>query len=112
VPPLSPPHTLAGGTTPTATPGTTTAGTGTGLWGPYDPAATDGRATLERGSAYIMNSTMKEDEVASNYPDAFEGGLVFLSRIIQAGTGTASLANGPTLANLLTAFPRLRLVRE
>jgi hypothetical protein len=65
-----------------------------------------------RGEAYILNETIKEDDIGSDHPPVIEGGLVFLSRIIQSGVVAASLALGPTLANLLAGFPRLRLVKE
>src|SRR5262245_34217470 len=88
--------------------------TASGKYGPYDPAATGTGRELApvRGETYIANETIKEDEIASDHPPVLEGGLVFLDRIIQAGTGTASLAAGPTLANLLAGFPRLRLIKE
>jgi hypothetical protein len=87
--------------------------TASGKYGPYDPAAVDGRAVAPvRGEAYILNETIKEDEVASDFPPVLEGGRVFLGRIIQSGVGAASLAAGPTLANLLAGFPRLLLVKE
>jgi hypothetical protein len=83
-------------------------GGGTNGWyGPYDPAATDGRQTLARGSCWIMNETVREQDLHSSHPPVLDGGRVFRSRIIQAGTGAASLAAGPTLANLEAAFPRL-----
>jgi hypothetical protein len=83
-----------------------------GNYGPYDPAATDGRQTLTRGSCFLLNESMHENMAASNHPPVIEGGLVFVSRVIQSGVGAASLAAGPTLANLLAAFPRLRLVND
>jgi hypothetical protein len=87
--------------------------TASGKYGPYDPAAADGRQLAPtRGECYIANETIKEDEIASDFPPVLEGGRVFLARIIQAGAGAASLAAGPTLANLLAGFPRLRLVKE
>lgn len=87
--------------------------TASGKYGPYDPAAADGREVAPiRGEDYILNETMKEDDIGSDHPAALEGGRVFLGRIIQSGVGAASLAAGPTLANLLAGFPRLLLVKE
>lgn len=82
-----------------------------GKFGPYDSAAADGRQTLARGSAYVLNRTALEDEPMDEYPEAIEGGRVFLARILQVGTGTASLAAGPTLANLSSTFPDFRYVQ-
>jgi hypothetical protein len=86
--------------------------TATGLYGPYDFAATDGRQTPARGSTFIVNETTREDETESNHPPVLSGGTVFRDRIIQAGTGTHSLAAGPTLAELLAVMPRLEIVTE
>lgn len=89
--------------------------TASGKFGPHDPAAVDGRQNIGAafiGSTYIVNETIREDMPASEHPPVLEGGLVYLSRIIQSGGGAASLAAGPTLANLKLTFPRLRLVTE
>lgn len=93
--------------------GTTTQGVvNAGYYGPYDPAATDGRQTLSRGNCYILNMTVIEDGLsdisggATNHPAVFDGGLVFKLRVL-ATTGTHSLAAGPTYTELETAFPRL-----
>jgi len=82
-----------------------TSGTYSGKWGPYDSAAVDGRQTLVRGTSYVVNFTVVNTDPMSDYPEAIEGGRVFLARILQVGTGTASLAAGPTRANLDAAFP-------
>lgn len=89
------------------TPTTSTAGTGTGLYGPYDSAATDGRQTLEKGRVWIVNQTVKENDLKSNHPPVFDGGRVWRQRIL-ATDGTHSLAAGPTFAELLAAMPSLR----
>jgi hypothetical protein len=81
--------------------------TATRLYGPYDPAAVDGRQTLARGQCFIVDRTTREDEIASNHPPVIFGGICFIDRIVQSGVAAASLALGPTLANLLTAFPEL-----
>lgn len=84
--------------------------TASGKYGPYDPAAGDGRQTLTRGECFLLNRSALADNALDEHPEAIEGGRVWRARLIQVGTGTASLAAGPTLANLLTAFPRLQLV--
>jgi hypothetical protein len=48
--------------------------------------------------------------VASNHPPVIHGGECWIDRVIQSGTGTHSLAAGPTLAELLAAFPSLHPV--
>lgn len=107
VPQATATHTFTGGTSPTVTPATTTPGAGTNKFGPYDPAATDGRQTLSRGNCYILNGTVLQAELASDHPGAMEGGLMWPKRVLMT-TGTASLAAGPTVANVNSAFPRVR----
>jgi hypothetical protein len=101
---------LAGGTGVTVA--TTSSGGNIDKYGPYDPAATDGRQSLIQGSTFVLNRTVKQTDILSNHPEAIDGGLVFLARIIQSGVASASLAAGPTLANLKTTFPRLKYVTE
>jgi hypothetical protein len=103
---------LTGGTSPGVTITVNVAASTAGMYAPYDPAATDGRQNLVQGSAFILNESMRQTDLASDHPEAIYGGLTFLARIIQAGTGAASLAAGPTLANLQTAFPRLAYVTD
>jgi len=89
-------------------------------YGPYDSAATDGRQTLTRGECFILDETVLQYSSGSPLLGAvndqtgslLDGGPVWLARILQAGTGSASLAAGPTLANLLTAFPSIKIVRD
>jgi hypothetical protein len=107
--------TLAGGT---VTPAVTVVGAASGKYGPYDPGASDGRQTLTRGEAFILDETFLVTPGGTQLPVAneiqggmIEGGRVWIDRIIQAGGGAASLAAGPTLANLLTVFPRLSPVK-
>ena len=89
-------------------------------YAPYDPAKTDGTQTLTRGECFILDETLLQYSSGSPLLGAVndqtgglvDGGPVWLARVLQAGTGSASLAAGPTLANLLTAFPSLKLVRD
>lgn len=88
--------------------------TASGKYGPYDSAASDGRQTLTQGDTYILNRPIVENPVVgigtqdSNHAGEYLiGGTVWLARIIQVGTGTASLAAGPTLATLKAAMPRI-----
>lgn len=84
--------------------------TASGKYGPYDPAAADGRQTLVRGQCFIANRTALLGDPKDEYPEAIEGGRVWLARIIQSGVATATVALGPTRAALETAFPRLQFV--
>jgi hypothetical protein len=110
--------TLAGGTVTAAA--TTNTGL-TGFYGPYDPAASDGRQNLNRGDIFILDETVLQypaggagalgpssDQVGS----AIEGGDVFIDRVIHSGTAAHTLALGPTLAEITTAFPRISFVRD
>lgn len=93
-----------------------TSGTYAGLWGPYDTAATDGRQTLTRGQCAILNRTWVDAPtllgtgMGTNHPAVFEKGLMRKDRLITSGTGTHSLAAGPTDAELEAALPGIRYV--
>jgi hypothetical protein len=112
VPQLTSTNTFTGGTTPSVTHATGTAGTGNGYYGPYDPTATDGRQTLSRGDCYIVNETVLQSPdigwgvVDTDHPAVFDGGKAWKERLI-ATAGTHSLEDGPTLTELEAAFPRL-----
>jgi hypothetical protein len=109
--------TLAGGTVTVAV---TNAGATTGYFGPYDPAASDGRQNLDRGECYILDETVLQysaggaafgvsnDQVGS----LIEGGDVFIDRVLHSGAATHTLAAGPTLAEITTAFPRVSFVKD
>jgi hypothetical protein len=85
--------------------------TASGKYGPYDPAAADGRQTLAPGDVYIVNESFREDEAASDHPPVLCGGVVWKNRLI-ATAGTHSLAAGPTYTELLAVLPRLQFVNE
>lgn len=120
VPTLTSTNTFTGGTTPTGTHATTTSGgASAGKYGPYDPAATDGRQTLARGSCFILDQTYVLAPAGASFPstpdqmgNVFDAGRVWKSRVLQSETVTASKALGPTLANFLTAFPAILLNDE
>lgn len=94
----------------TATVATATSGDATGTYGPYDPAATDGRQYVVRGSSVILNATVLEQgamglvAVASNHPDVIEGGLVWKARVKMGG------ASQPAISDVEAALPMLRYV--
>jgi hypothetical protein len=81
--------------------------TATGYYGPYDPAAADGRNLLNRGESYLVNRTVKNDDPRGDHPEVIDGGHVWFARLIQSGTGAHSLAAGPTKVELEAAFPTL-----
>lgn len=91
--------------------------TGAGKWGPYDPNATDGRQTLTPGECWIINETVIDTGVISglgpvtDHPAVLDGGPVWKARILMTA-GSASLAAGPTIAAVRTAFPRLQYVES
>lgn len=105
------------GTKPTVTFATTSDGR-VGWFGPYDPAATDGRATLARGDCGLVDRTLVLggslglDERDDFHKGLVTGGHVWEGRVIQSGTGTHSLTAGPTRAELLAALPTLVLVKR
>lgn len=91
--------------------------TATGKYGPYDPAASDGREILKRGDCYILNESWLEAPLfgiatgQNAHPPVLEGGLVWKARLL-ATTGTHSLAAGPTFTELEAVFPRLRYAQS
>lgn len=103
-----------GASTITVTVATTTSGLdGFGKYGPYDPAATDGRQTLTRGKCFINNKSVKEgghiadlNTMPTDHPQVFDGGTVWKDRLLMT-TGTHSLAAGPTVTEFEAAFPRI-----
>lgn len=89
-----------------------------GKWGPYDPAATDGRQLLTRGDCYINDETVLEHgSIAAlgggvtDHPRVFEGGPVWKPRLLIT-SGTHSLAAGPTIAEFEAAFPSITYVQS
>ncbi len=86
-------------------------------YGPYDPNATDGRQTPTRGECFIVDQTVLQygggsaalSSANDHIGGVFDGGSVWIDRVLQ---GAGSLAGGPTLANVLTAFPSIRLVKD
>jgi hypothetical protein len=99
---------LTGGTTPGVTIATTSAGGRTGLYGPFDSAAVDGRQTLTKGTTFILDNSVKENDLKSDHAGvAIYGGLLWKARV-RAHLTTASLANGPLYSDLETALPRVQ----
>jgi len=92
--------------------------TASGKFGPYDPAASDGRQTLVRGECFVLNRTWIDNTAGAgmlqgtSHPAVFDTGRVWKERILQSGTVTGTLALGPTLANFNTAFPGISYVEN
>lgn len=106
-------NSLTGGTSPTVAFATSTAGTGSGLFGPYDSGASDGRQTLARGHCFILNESVLQTGaagitgVASDNPAVFSGGLAWKARLKIGGVNPTYLGGGnqPTVSAFETAFP-------
>jgi hypothetical protein len=91
--------------------GTSNGGT-VGKFGPYDPAATDGRQSLVRGDCFLVNRAVVSNDPRAEFPEAINGGKIWLARVLQSGTATHTLALGPTLAEVEAAFPEAQWVKE
>ena len=90
--------------------------TTSGMFGPHDPDASDGRETLARGDCFILDQTVFEQNplggltpLPSNHPAVFDGGTVWKARVLMT-TDTHSLADGPTVDEFETAFPDIHYV--
>lgn len=104
---------LTGGTNPTLTVSQTitSADSTAGKYGPYDPAASDGRQSLVRGYCGILNETWMASPAGSSFgaigtlnPPVMIGGRSWRDRILMT-SGTHSLAVGPTITEFEAAFP-------
>lgn len=92
---------------------TTTAGVDYGgEWAPVDTSKSNGQQTIAREAVGILPYTIKDKEVSAFGADPqnehnglIVGGLVYREALKVGGT------NQVTLANLLTAMPRLRLTK-
>lgn len=88
--------------------------TASGKYGPYDPAAADGRQTLTRSECVIVNVTTLQTPASgigrttSDHPNVLEGGRCWRDRLIASAAGPVSLAAGPTFGALEAAMPLLR----
>jgi len=91
--------------------------TASGLFGPYDPAAADGRQTLVRGNTFLQNQSLLQTgllgyaQQVTDIIGVLEGGQVWYDRVL-ATTGAASLAAGPTFTALEAALPRLSYAKN
>lgn len=75
-----------------------------GMYGPYDPAASDGRQTIGPGvDNYLLNRDAFQVNPRDDYPEAITGGKVWLARLKNAGTGVTGGAYA--VANTTTGAP-------
>jgi hypothetical protein len=104
------------GAQPTVTVATTEEGNDTGAFGPYDPAATDGRADAldaRDDKGILRKPIIYNPNVLARRHDTLVGLIVggpVKKGMIKATAGAHSLAAGPTWAELRAGFPRLVLV--
>jgi hypothetical protein len=76
-----------------------------GKYGPYTSGASNGLQTLTRGECFIIDTSVKEEWINSDWKGGFfDGGLVWQARLL-LDVGTA-----PTTSNFLAAFPRIRFI--
>lgn len=93
-----------------------TSGANIRMFGPYDPAdVTTGRGTVAPfiRAGIVRKAVHYRPDLANRFYDSIIGLVIggpVKRGMIRATTGTASLANGPTFANLAVLFPRLILV--
>jgi hypothetical protein len=83
-----------------------------GKYAGYDPAASNGQEILANGRTFVLDTTVKENDRASDHGGvAIYGGLVHKARLL-ATAGTHSLAAGPTYTELLAAMPQLQFADD
>lgn len=91
---------------------TSTAGGGDGRYGPFASNATDGRQTLRRGQAFVLNESLLESDDVSNHPGVLEGGRMWRARLkIGSEANPTSIGgNNPSVSDFNSAFPRATFV--
>jgi hypothetical protein len=93
-----------------------TSGANIRMFGPYDPAdVTTGRGTVAPfiRAGIVRRPVHYRPDISNRFYDSMIGLVIggpVKRGLIRATAGTASLANGPTYANLAVLFPRLILV--
>lgn len=103
---------LTSGSTATITHATTTSGEASGgKFGPYDPDATDGRQTLAKGSIFMLNRSIREEDAHSSNIGVLSGGTMWRDRML-CTDGTHTLAAGPTLTEINAVMPRIEYILE
>lgn len=88
--------------------------TASGKYGPHQAGATaDGRQTVAKGGAYLLNQTVREDDAGSEFgPGAFEGGLIYQGRLKRANDAGGAFIAHAVDATFNLAFPRIRFAEH
>lgn len=85
-------------------------------FGPYDPAATDGRQTLHRGDVGLIERTLVLDgslglgDRDDVHKGIITGGQLWGGKVLHSGVATHSLILGPTQAELEAVLPTVVLI--
>jgi len=81
--------------------------TASGKYGPRQEAAADGREAATRGNTYILNYTIRQDDLHADHPPGvFDGGRVYIDRL-KAVTAGAYAATDAWTAEVQAALPRV-----
>jgi hypothetical protein len=94
--------------------------TANGKFGPYDPAAADGRQTLTRGDCFVLDETITEysggisalTPQLTEYGSFIDGGRIYIDKVIQSGVAAHTLALGPTRVEFDAAFPAFLYAKD
>lgn len=78
----------------------------TGLVGPYDPQASDGRQVVSRSNAFVLNETVCEKVQGSEPVEMFEKGNAYKTLLRVGGE------NEPTWTEFEMAFTQLAYIPE
>jgi hypothetical protein len=83
--------------------------TATGLYGPHDEGANDGRQTLANGSCGVLDQTIQSDMLhADNPPGIYNGGTIYAERLKQLEGGVYIASDATDIGELLAVMPRLK----
>lgn len=64
--------------------------TASGLYGPYNAGASDGRQTLTKGNCYVINESVHQTDPHSDHPSVIDGGRVWKQRLFVVGAGAGA----------------------
>lgn len=89
-----------------------TSGPTTGYFGPWDPAAADGRQLIKDGDFFFLAESIAQVDLSADNPPAYFGGDVYKLRMIAIDSGTPTLATGPLWSAVLPVLRQINLVTE